>query len=112
VAGFAAILANPANRGIVYEFGGPRMCTFKELLEFLCATVRVRPLLVPVPFWAAEVLGGLLQMFPNTPLTRDQARLLRTDKVVSGSEPTLRDVGVKPKALEAIVPEYLAAYRR
>ena len=112
VAGFAAILANPANRGKVYEFGGPRACTFKELLEFLCATIRVRPLLVPVPFWAAEVLGALLQMFPDAPLTRDQVRLLRTDKVVSGSEPTLDDVGVKPKALETIVPEYLAAYQK
>jgi uncharacterized protein YbjT (DUF2867 family) len=110
VAGIAAILANPASCGKVYEFGGPRVYTFKELLEFLCAAIRIRPLLLPVPFWVAEALGGLLQVFPDAPLTRDQVRLLRTDKVVSGSEPTLGDVGVEPKALESIVPEYLAAY--
>ncbi|ANY83149.1 hypothetical protein BB934_33735 (plasmid) [Microvirga ossetica] len=112
VAGFAAILANPASRGKIYEFGGPRIYTFKELLEFVCATIRARPLLVPVPFWAAELLSGLLQVFPGAPLTHDQVRLLRTDKVVSGSEPTLGDVGIEPKALETIVPEYLSAYRR
>src|SRR5918993_1106885 len=112
VAGVGAILANPASRGQTYEFGGPRIYTFKELLEFVCATISVRPLLVPLPFWTAEMLGGLLQVFPHAPLTRDQVRLLRTHKVVSGSEPTLADVGVEPKALETIVPEYLAAYRR
>jgi uncharacterized protein YbjT (DUF2867 family) len=112
VAGFAAILADPASRGQTYEFGGPQVFTFKELIEFVCATISVRPLLVSLPFWAAEVLGGLLQVFPDAPLTRDQVRLLRTDKVVSGSEPTLADVGVEAKALETIVPGYLAAYRR
>ena len=112
VAGVGAILANPASRGQTYEFGGPRIYTFKELLEFVCATISVRPLLVPLPFWTAEMLGGLLQVFPHAPLTRDQVRLLRTHKVVSGSEPTLADVGVEPKALETIVPEYLAVYRR
>ena len=112
VAGFAAILANPASRGKTYEFGGPRVYTFKDLLAFICATISARPLLVPIPFWAAEMLGGLLQVFPDAPFTRDQVRLLRTHKVVSGSEPTLGDLGVKPQALETIVPEYLAAYRQ
>jgi hypothetical protein len=51
-------------------------------------------------------------VLPDAPLTRDQVRLLRTDKVVSGFEPTLADVGVEAKALEAIVPGYLAVYRR
>ncbi|WP_457090377.1 complex I NDUFA9 subunit family protein [Microvirga sp. P5_D2] len=112
VAGVGAILANPASRGQTYEFGGPRVYTFEELLAFICATISARPLLVPIPFWAAEVLGGLLQVFPDAPFTRDQVRLLRTHKVVSGSEPTLGDLGVKPQALETIVPEYLAAYRQ
>jgi uncharacterized protein YbjT (DUF2867 family) len=112
VAGFAAILASPASCGTTYEFGGPRIYTFKELLEFVCATIRSRPLLVPLSFWAAELLGGLLQVFPDAPLTRDQVRLLRTDKVVSGSEPTLKDLGIEARGLETIVPEYLAVYRR
>jgi uncharacterized protein YbjT (DUF2867 family) len=112
VNGFTAILANPASHGKTFEFGGPKIYTFKELLALVCATIRARPVLVPVPFWAAEVLGGLLHVFPGAPLTRDQARLLRTDKVVSGSTPTLEDLGVGAKALETIVPEYLATDRR
>ena len=67
---------------------------------------------MPLPFWTAELLGGLLQVFPDAPFTRDQVRLLRTDKVVSGSEPTLADIGVEARALETVVPEYLAVYQR
>jgi NADH dehydrogenase len=110
VDGFTAILACPARRGRTYEFGGPRIYTFKELLGFLCAEIRARPLLVPLPFWMAEALGVALQSFPDAPLTRDQVRLLRTDKIVSGAE-TLANLGIEPKALEAVVPEYLAKYR-
>jgi uncharacterized protein YbjT (DUF2867 family) len=112
VAGIAAILSDPASRGQTYEFGGPQVYTFKELMEFVCATVSVRPLLVPLPFWTSELLGGLLQVFPKAPLTRDQVRLLRTDKVVSGSEPTLADVGIEARTLESTVPGYLAVHRR
>ena len=45
-------------------------------------------------------------------IPRDQVRLLRTDKVIGGSEPLLGDLGVRPQALETIVPEYLSVYRR
>jgi uncharacterized protein YbjT (DUF2867 family) len=111
VDGFTAILASPTGRGRTYEFGGPQIYTFKELLEFLCAEIGAWPLLVPLPFWMAEALGVVLQTFPSAPLTRDQVRLLRTDKIVSGAE-TLANLGIEPKAFEAVVPEYLAKYRK
>ena len=44
---------------------------------------------------------------PNPPLTRDQVRLLNTDKVVSGMEPTLGDLGVQPRRLE----EFFAVFK-
>ena len=37
--------------------------------------------------------AGLLELLPNPLLTRDQVRLLKTDKVVSGVEPILSDLG-------------------
>jgi hypothetical protein len=59
------------------------------------------------PFALAEMQAGLLKLFPNPPLTRDQVRLLKTDKVVSGTEPTLGDLGVEPRPLE----EFLAVFK-
>jgi NADH dehydrogenase len=51
--------------------------------------------------------AGLLELFPNPPLTRDQVRLLKTDKVVSGVEPTLGDLGLRPRPLE----EFLTIFK-
>lgn len=112
VKGIAALLDGRASRNSTYEFGGPQIYTFKELLRFLCAEIRARPLLVPVPFLAAEILGAILQVLPRPPLTRDQARLLATDKVTSGTEPTLAALGIEPTPLESVVRCYLARYRR
>jgi hypothetical protein len=53
------------------------------------------------------MLAGLLELLPNPPLTRDQVKLLKTDKVVSGVEPTLGDLDVQPRHLE----EFLAVFK-
>jgi hypothetical protein len=63
--------------------------------------------LIPMPFVLAEMQAGPLEMLPNPPLTRDQVRLLKTDKVVSGMEPTLGDLGVRMQPLE----EFLAVFK-
>jgi len=46
-------------------------------------------------------------LLANPPLTRDQVTLLKTDKVVSGTVPTLGDLGIQPWPLE----EFLAIFK-
>jgi hypothetical protein len=76
-------------------------------LELLSTVLNRRRVLLPIPFALAEMQAGLLELLPNAPLTRDQVRLLKTDKVVSGMEPTLVDLGVQPRRLE----EFLAVLK-
>jgi NADH dehydrogenase len=62
-------------------------------------------------FPLAELLGIVLErLLPHPPLTRDQVRLLQTDKVISGTEPTLADLGISPSALESFLPELNATH--
>lgn len=103
-AGLLELLNRSETAGQIYEFGGPQVYTFKVLLELLLAALNRQRILIPIPFALAEMQAGLLELLPNPPLTRDQVRLLRTDKVVSGLEPTLGDLGVQPRPLE----EFLA----
>src|SRR5882672_9917518 len=101
------LLKRPETASKTYEFGGPQVSSFKVLLELLLTALNRQRVLIPVPFALAEMQAGLLELLPNPPLTRDQVRLLKTDKVVSGLEPTLRDLGVQPRPLE----EFLAALK-
>jgi len=113
-------LESPDAVGRTYELGGPNVYTFKELMQFILKTTHRRRLLVPVPWTAASGLGLLGEMSGALPfvepfLTRDQVVLLRTDNVVgAGGEGLgrIEDLGVEPETVEAIVPGYLARYRK
>jgi uncharacterized protein YbjT (DUF2867 family) len=106
-AGLLALLKRSDTAGKTYEFGGPQVYSFKALLELLMTALERRRVFIPIPFPLAEMQAGLFELLPNPPLTRDQVRLLKTDKVVSGMQPTLGDLGVQPRPLE----EFLAVFK-
>ncbi len=118
-AAVAVALTSPQAAGGVYELGGPRVYTFKELMRLMLAEIRRRRPLVPMPFFVASLMGlageasGLLP-FVEPFLTRDQVTLLKRDNVVTDTDGvgTLADLGVAATAVEAIIPRYLERYRR
>ena len=109
--GIVRALEMPEARGKVYEAAGPRAYSFRELMEFLLETTDRHRGLIPVPWPVAEIQGTLLGLLPIKLLTRDQVELLKTDNVATGA-PGLEALGIKVAAMEAVAPEYLAAYRR
>jgi NADH dehydrogenase len=112
----AKAVAGAAMPGATYELGGPEIFTFRELMEFVLATIERKRLLVPVPFFAAKIKAGFLQFMPKPLLTPDQVELLRSDNVVSAEavahNATLAGLGISPAAVEAIVPTYLWRFRK
>ena len=106
-AGLLELLKRSETAGKTYEFGGPQVYSFKALLELLLTALDRQRVLIPIPFALAEMQAGLLELLSNPPLTRDQVRLLKTDKVLSGAEPTLGDLGVQLRPLE----EFLAVFK-
>lgn len=107
-----AALTNPDAPGKTYELGGPRVISFREVMELVVAETGRRRPLVPVPLAIGSMQGALLEWLPVPPLTRDQVELLRTPNVVSANALTLRDLGITPTAVEVIIPTYLRRYRR
>src|SRR6266508_2652866 len=103
---FDAVQASGAEE--VYELGGPEVRSFKELMQFMLATIDRRPLLVPVPFALATFQAAFLQLLPKPLLTPDQVELLRGDVIVSDKAKregrTLEGLGIDPVAMAAIVP--------
>ncbi len=102
--------------GTIFELGGPEVRTFRELMEYVLATIERDRLLLPVPFALAKLQAGFLQFLPNPPLTPDQVELLRSDNIVSDEAKrrghTLEGLHIDPTAIEAVVPSYLWRFRR
>ena len=111
-----AAIEGRAKDGDIYELGGPEVHTFKQLMQFMLATIERRRLLVPIPFALAKFQAAFLQLLPKPLLTPDQVELLRGDAVVSDAAKrearTLEALGIDPVAMAAIVPSYLWRFRK
>jgi NADH dehydrogenase len=105
------ILADPGTAGRTYELAGPGVYTLRELISFALRLVDKRRLLVPVPFAIAEIQARLFEFLPRPPLTTSQVDLLRVDNLASGALPGFRDLNIRPKAVEDIVPTYIGRLR-
>jgi len=105
-----------AKAGAIYELGGPDVRTFKELMEFVLATVERRRLLLPVPFGLMKAQAMVLQFLPKPPITPDQVELLKRDNVVSAAARaqalTLEALGIVPASIGSVVPDYLWRFRK
>ena len=96
----------------IFELGGPEVHTFKELLEYLIATLDRPRMLLPVPSGLLGFPARVMEYLPDPPLTRDQLVLLQSDNVVGEGAKTLLDLGIAATPMEVIVPGYLRAFGR
>lgn len=102
--------AGEAEPGI-YELGGPRIYTFREIVQLTLKVTRRSRMIVNLPFFVGAMQAWFLEFLPNPPLTRDQVRLLRRDNVVSEGARGFDELGIKPEAAEGIIETYLYPYR-
>jgi NADH dehydrogenase len=112
----AAALDGKAQPGAAYELGGPEVKTFREILRYILDVTGRKRILLPLPFPLAALQASFLQLLPSPLLTVDQVELLKTDNVVSVDAVkkglVLENLGVRPTAIEAVVPEYLYRFRK
>ena len=109
-AAIVRVLADPATGGRVYELGGPKVYSFRKLMELVLKETGRRRALMPVPYVVGRLQASILQLLPNPPLTRDQLRLLEQDNVVTPGARTLADLDISPASVESVVPSYLCRF--
>lgn len=103
----------------IYELGGPEVATFRALMDRMLSVIQRKRIIVGLPRALAApmafgfdmlqaVTGGLIE---NGMLTRDQLRNLGRDNVVAPGARGLAELGIRPTALDAVLPEYLWRFR-
>ncbi len=107
----------PEAAGKTYELGGPRVYSFRELMELMLKETGRKRILAHIPFPIASLMGlggevaGIMPFFAP-PITRDQVKLLKNDNVVSEGALTIEDLGVHPQTVESVLPSYMVRYRK
>ncbi len=105
-----AALTRDDTVGATYELGGPEVIDARRMMELVLKYTGRRRLLVPAPYWLLTLYGLVLERLPGHLITRDQVKMLRVPNVVGGAK-TLADLGIRPTALDAILPRYLSRFR-
>ena len=62
---------------------GPQTFSFKEIIVILLKLIKKKRILIPMPFFLANLSAKFFQLFPKPLLTQDQLRLLKYDNVLS-----------------------------
>jgi len=90
-----------------FEFGGPRVYSYEELLRTVALEASVKSRLIPIPFAAWHVLAWFAEMLPRPLITRNQVELMQVDTVASPELPGFKELGITPVAVEEILQEIL-----
>jgi uncharacterized protein YbjT (DUF2867 family) len=107
-----ACLEDSATAGRIYELGGPKIYSFREVLELVLSEIRRKRRFIDLPFAVAAFQAKLMSILPSPPLTPDQVELLKGDNIVSSGALTLASLGFTPTPAEVVLPTYLDRFRR
>ncbi len=99
----AKLMQNPRSP-MCYELGGPRIYTYRSLLEVIARYLGKKPLLVPMPFGLWHALASVAEMLPEPPITRNQVELMQLDNVASPAAPGFADLRISATSLEDALP--------
>ena len=105
-----ALLEPPDRAGLTLALVGSETFTFRELLERMLEVLGLRRAIVSVPFPVAPLLAAAIGWLPMAPLTPEEVRLLRTDKV-AGELPTPAALGIVARPLSEGLPTALGVMR-
>ena len=84
---------------------GPRIYSFKELMELLLAEIGRKRILMPVPWGIARLQAAVLGLLPQPPLTLDQLKLLQRDNIAERPAPGLRRARHRPRRPRSHPPQ-------
>lgn len=102
---FAQAIANTNTYGQVYELAGPRVYSFRELVNTIMTTMRQPRPIIGLNDTLSYLQAFMMELLPVKLMSRDNVRSMQVDSVSQHTFPT--EFCVKPAALESVIPTYL-----
>ncbi|TCU16363.1 complex I NDUFA9 subunit family protein [Rhizobium sullae] len=87
----------------ILECAGPRIYSYRELVQEIAAQLNARSRLVPVPFAVWSIVATAAEFLPAVSLTRNQVDLMRRDNVAANDLPGLEELGIQSRGIEELV---------
>ena len=111
----AAVLARTDTAKSVFELGGPRVYTYREVAQLVLREIDRKKPIIGTPAALMKVAAFFAQQVARLgrvpPLTVDQVELMLHDNVVRPGAHGLGALGIQATAAEVILPTYLDRFR-
>lgn len=117
---FAQALNDPQTYGHAYDLCGPQEYTLQQLVEYTARCAGLKRKILPLGDFLSRLQAMIFDFVPGKPFSTDNYLSTRVDNVCA-NDGDLKRFGIKPTAIEALVPRYLSnrsarslyyAYRR
>ncbi|MEI6043113.1 MAG: complex I NDUFA9 subunit family protein [Chloroflexota bacterium] len=95
-----------AKIGKTIELGGSEYYTYRELVNLMLATIKIKRLKLPLPMWAARLNATLFNLLPKPPLTKATLELLAYDNISADREVIKHQFGFDPDLLQPYLAKY------
>lgn len=102
---FVASLNEPASFGCSYDLVGPKVYTFRALLEAIMHTLGVHKPILGLNDALSYAQAFLMECLPIKLMSRDNIRSMQQDSVSDQAFPAW--FAGQPSALETVIPQYL-----
>ena len=96
--------------GKTYECAGPGIFTLSEIVRLSGRWAGHERPQIALPAWAGRLQAAAMALLPGEPLmSADNLDSMSQPNVATGTLPGLADLGIRPAAMDAVAPDYLAA---
>jgi uncharacterized protein YbjT (DUF2867 family) len=102
---FVNSLDNISSYGKTYELAGPKVYSFRELVQQVMVTLQLRRPIIGLNDGLSYAQAMMMELLPIKIMSRDNVRSMAVDS--TSEKPLAAIFNVVPSALEAIIPEYL-----
>jgi len=105
-------IGNPEVVGTTMELAGPKVYTYKEVVNYTMKVINEPENAVNVPPVLGKALAFGVQNLPDPWMTLDGLRYQSADCIREGGGTGFEDMGIVPTAMEDIGPRYLIRFRK
>ena len=102
---FVASVENTVTYGQTYELAGPKIYTFRQLVQKVMDTLGIQRPIIGLNNALSYMQAFMMELLPVKLMSRDNIRSMEVDSVSHQPFPAV--FGVEPTALEVVIPEYL-----
>lgn len=103
------IMQRGETSSMIFEFGGPRVYSYKEFLRTVAHQAGLAPVLIPIPFEVWYALAWASEILPNPPLTHNQVELMQVNTVSAPELPGFAELDISPRSIEVMLQEILSS---